>query len=166
MRRELVMKEKLRYGTHREALAAAVARSQGPMLEVGAGAYSTPLLLEVVRATRRQLVTVERNSEWAAPYIRRAKQLGVHRRYHSTPDLLTGLEAFPHFGVALVDGAADERAKAVTALLPKCDFIVVHDTERLMDYPGLAEILQTVRFRKDFMEQEPWTSIVSDLVRW
>lgn len=156
--------KKPRYGTHSATLKEAVMRSEGPMIEVGAGMHSTPMLLQISKETGRPLVTVERQREWTIPYVRRAVQLGI--AYRTTAFLEIGVSAFQRFGVALVDGAADERAKAVEALLPKCDYIVVHDTEKLEDYPGLKEIMVRARFRYDVIDVEPWTTVVSDLEPW
>lgn len=160
------MKVKPRFGTHLAALTEACARSTGPIIEVGAGTYSTPALLEIAKASGRDLVTVERHDEWVTPFVDLAVQLGMLDRYHVTRDLETGLAAFDHYGVALVDGEAAERAPAVLALLPKCDYIVVHDTERLGDYAGLAEAIATARYRHDFTDVDPWTSVLSDVIEW
>lgn len=115
------------------------------------------MLLDIAKASGRELVTVEHVAEWspvpAAGHI-------------VTSSLELGLAAFDHFGVALVDGPAAERAVAVLALLPKCDHIVVHDTESVADYPGLADALARCRYRHDFTDLVPWTSVVSDLVPW
>lgn len=148
-------KEKPRFGTHRKALTAAVSRTFGPIIEVGAGKYSTPLLLDLAKDSgiTRTLVTVEHDPIWQPK----------EAKYHIVLDSLTdGVALFPRYSVALIDGGAQERAVALDLLLPKTDYLVVHDTERLQDYPGLAEVLSRVIFRYDFQDEEPWTSVVSD----
>lgn len=138
--------------SHRGALQAACDRTVGPMIEIGAGTWSTPLLLEVAAREQRPLVTVEHNPDWSPQ-----PQAG----HIVTTSLAEGIATYDHYGVALIDGQANERARAVRLLLPKTDFIVIHDTESLNDYPGLRKVLNRVRFRRDF--PMPTTTVVSNL---
>lgn len=143
-------------GSHRAVLLAACVRTQGPIIEVGAGTWSTPLLVDISRIHLRPLVTVEHNADW--------RPKPSHELHQVTDSLREAIDSFPHFGVALIDGPAEERAPAIVLLLPKTDIVVVHDTDSVADYPGLREILERARYRHDF--PVPTTTVISDLVPW
>lgn len=143
-------------GSHRAVLREAVLRTQGPMIEVGAGRWSTEFLHGFTLPYFRHLVTVEHDPEWTPRRF--------SKRHHVTSSLEDGVALFPHFGVALIDGPSPERAYAVRLLLPKTEYIVVHDTESLDDYPGLEEMIDAAQYRRDY--RVPTTTIISAHREW
>jgi len=56
------------WGTHIPVLAACVAKTTGPVLELGCGHYSTRLLHALCGAMGRQLLTVDVNLKWLARF--------------------------------------------------------------------------------------------------
>lgn len=128
------------WGSHLPYLQAAMELVDGPVLEVGAGLYSTPAL------SKRTSVTVETDPRWA----KWAKSQGADVR----GDLPDGA-----FAVALIDGPEDTRAESIRALRGRVKVFVVHDTEH--DGYGYEPMLSTFAHRFD-SEDLPRTTVVSD----
>ena len=53
------------YGTHLVPLMACVVESSGPVLELGCGRWSTPVLRAYCLAAKREFVSVDSNRNWA-----------------------------------------------------------------------------------------------------
>jgi len=134
--------------THLEALCWAVASTTGPVLEVGGGFYSTPVLAGFARAGR-EVWCEESDPEWRGELEDR---WGEYVRFvESAPD--------EEWGVVLVDHRPPEdRAPMVRKHKGKA-VVVVHDTEpgNASVYPGLAE---AVEGGQTFDTLEPWTTVL------
>ncbi len=149
-----------RYATHQRALVGAVLRTTGPVLELGAGDYSTPLLHEICTAQNRMLITIEDDASWLA----RFKSLGS--KAHAFGRSTLGASGWPagFWNVVLVDHTPSDRATALR-IFEDSLYLVVHDTEPTLnptDYPGLQAALAGFRYRRDFRDVEPWTTVVSN----
>lgn len=143
--------------THLQALVWALYRTDGPILELGVGWYSTPLLAGVAEVTGRRVICVEGNRHWFAW----AEQRFDGRVMVVSP--VDGIHAFElTWGLVLVDhGDGARRAESVHRYRRTC--VVVHDTQPNVrqHYPGLEEVLTTFDRRRDFTELEPWTTVVN-----
>ncbi len=144
------------YGTHLPLLARCVAATDGAVLELGCGLYSTPILHAL--CFDRDLVSVESNKEW----ISRFKQYdcGTHSVILGKPaDHLNR-----KWSVALVDHApAADRAKCVRALANKADLIVCHDSEHRLY--GYEPALKDFKYRVEWKRYAPWTTVVSNTMK-
>ena len=142
------------YGTHQEALAWAAAQiDKGPVLEVGAGWWSTPWLHGFCEASERLLLTLEGHSVWLmgiAPLFANDR----HRFVSDVPDM--------DFALALVDGGDPDRARYVRALNGRCQYLVCHDTEESSryNYPEMEQSLAEWPNRRDFQRLWPHTTVV------
>lgn len=164
------------YSTHNEALAYAVASTDGPVVELGAGWYSTPLLHGLCEQTGRELYTVEAIPDFLAlfrPWMR-----SWHHLIHDTSMTIP----VPGAGVVFVDhdqypGRTDpwhdgpSRGDSVRAAAAVARIVVCHDTEPLTrdwnvsdNARGQADALTNWRFRRDWRYMEPWTTAVSDII--
>ena len=148
------------YGTHREALLGALwytRASRGPVLECGAGDFSTALLHEVCAAQRRRLVTLETDQMWLS-----------HFSHFMSPDhilqLVTTWDVDGFWDVALVDSnPVTSRKFIVTALAKRTKYIVVHDTEPANAHEYCYD-LDKFTYRRDFTTELPHTTVVSNLM--
>lgn len=142
------------WGSHLQLLKAAVDRTTGPILEIGAGDYSTPYLHEIAK-TGRVVVTAEPPGEWLVRFdhLEAATHMFV-------PTLEHALSKKRRYDVALVDGG--DRAAAVRALRGRCRYVVVHDTDPQHHYEGLAEAMAEWPYRRDDKRVVPWTSVLSE----
>lgn len=137
------------YATHLEALAWAFAHTEGPVLELGAGWYSTPMLNGLAEATGRRLVTVEDRLEVPWPTVAPGPD-GTHPAEDDA------------WGLVFVDhGDAARRAESV--LRYRGTTVVVHDTEPASAqlYPGLDRALNGFSWQRDFTSLKPWTTVVA-----
>lgn len=124
------MKESIsgNWASHLPALLACVGSTHGPVLELGVGHFSTPILHALCGALGRRLVSVEADAAWADQFEKLRGPMHdiiVNPEYD---DVLREVVAW-HWGVAFVDESpgGERRAKSVRALLPVCEFVVVHD---------------------------------------
>jgi hypothetical protein len=147
-------------------LAACIAKSHGPVLEIGAGLYSTPYLHGACAAAERALLTVDIDADWAAKFadMERAwhafevcSNIGECERY-ADPWALAFVDCGPLY-------VCPTRALALDRL-HHVPLVVLHDTEcdHLNQYPGLAEAMSEYRFRFDYRHKifDNQTSVFSD----
>ena len=148
------------YGTHYPVLAAAVQRTQGPVLELGCGHFSTPMLHLLCMEQKRRLVTVESDHEWMEKFhdMRSPWHTFVHVA-ETDWDSLTFIDT-ERWGVAFIDHRPVLRRKEdIRRLKDRAEFIVVHDTET-PDYQ-YESILPSFKYRSDWKRYAPWTTVVS-----
>lgn len=142
--------------THFPILAACVARTSGPVIELGCGDYSTPMLHLLCK--NRLLVSVESDASWLARYEDLKSpnhELSLVRDWSSASRIEERT-----WDVALVDHAPGERrVPEIRRLMHRAKFIVVHDTED----PGYGyeTVLPEFRYRYDYKRLRPWTTVVS-----
>jgi hypothetical protein len=137
------------YGTHFQALAAAITISSGDVLELGCGHYSTPLLHELCRY--RKLISYETDPEWLKPF------LYLSCSWHTFVSQIP----LDKWSVVFVDNApAERRIPDILSLRERTRLFVVHDTESsVYDYNKISPKFQ---YRLDFTTYIPWTTIFSD----
>ena len=134
------------YGTHQRLLVKYMMQTTGPVIELGAGNYSTPILHEIAAAQGRHLTTVDNNPEW----------LGKFKAFENAGHTLTLLASWDDFtvtephGLAFVDHAdppSHPRWLQVLKLIPTTNVIVIHDTED--ETYGYAKLMDLVHVMDD-----------------
>lgn len=146
--------------THAPVLQEFIRRTSGPVLELGMGHCSTPLLHDLCDG--RLLVSVENNPDWFERFAHYGR--GAAGKHHVA--LVKDWDEIPagRWAVALVDQAPGEaRSGSILALRDVADYIVVHDTEpgAAHLYPGVAEALATFPYRLDYRNETTYTTVVS-----
>ncbi|MES2179817.1 MAG: hypothetical protein V4550_18295 [Gemmatimonadota bacterium] len=150
------------YGSHARYLEEAVKLTTGPVLELGCGEGSTPMLHEVVCSVgdERMLYSIDNNRDWLNKFSHLANN---RHRFHALIDpakFLPEQPSQPHWGVVFVDHAPGETRKAaIERARDKAEYIVVHDTEEF-GY-GVWDILESFKYKRHFRYMRPWTSVVS-----
>lgn len=146
------------YATHVPVLAWAVVNSKGPILELGCGGYSTPLLHAL--AGDRDVLSLETDPAYAEAFKVFASNTHEIRQVDASWDVLDTL-AGP-WGVVFVDQHPNTaRGPAVLKFRDRADLIVVHDSE-LRDYYGLTEAFATMRSHVTCTWWRKRTTIFSD----
>jgi hypothetical protein len=144
------------WNSHREALWFALestSESELPILELGTGDGSTPLLTEYALEHNRTLVSYDNNAEYATKY---------NANYIADWSTIN----FEDYSVVLVDHApSEQRIIDIAKLADKADYIVIHDsepTEPASSIYQLDSIWNLFTYRKDYSEHNTWTTIVSN----
>lgn len=149
--------------THLPLLAAVVASTRGPVIELGMGDYSTPLLHLLCRD--RLLISADADEQW----IRRFEQ------FRSANHLLHLVGDWSRFAavddqawdVAFVDcSPSTARVGLIERLRGRTRHIVVHDTETDTEAAGVYAVdgvLGRFRYRSDYQIVRPHTTVVSDV---
>ena len=159
------------YISHFAVLAAALAKTTGPVLELGMGWGSTPMLHAICQAQNRWLMSVETNPEW----VERFRDLAM-----SGHDMLLECGSWrdiplwdpptepKKFAVAFIDFAPGEARKDLAMKLKgKAKFIILHDAECDGIHGGggnyqYQSIVENFKYVEYYRLLRPVTLILSD----
>lgn len=151
------------FATHLPILTASVAHTTGAVLELGCGAYSTPILHALCGVAGRELLSLEGDPE-CYEVLKRFNR-GSHR-----VELVADWAKVPierPWDVVLVDHAPGlDRIVKIQKLKRFARIIIAHDTEH-RSY-GYEPVLAQFRYRVEWRPYSPWCSAVSDVddLRW
>jgi len=152
------------YGSHFPILATAVARTVGPVLELGCGDWSTPMLHYMCK--NRYLLSADGDLEWLRKFAGGYSCPRRHEfRHVPNWEQWTALEDL-HWSVALVDCApGEERWKLIKRLAHRCMYIVAHDSET--DYKSggnyqYDKIIPLFEYVSEFCRFRPYTLVLSN----
>ena len=130
-----VWKESSVYGSHLSALVAALLATDGPVLELGCGFFSTPMLHAMCEHDGRRLVSIETSPEYFGTMLERYGSDG-HELYYVHQHEPFALSSIPKladvlvWAVVLVDQESyHQRALDIDYLADKAEYLVVHDAE-------------------------------------
>ena len=141
--------------TYMPLLIRAVLATRGPVLELGAGLYSTPLLHWLAAENRRKLVTYEKYPE----YYEFAQLFKSRTHAVQRIDDWMAIDTKTHWSVVLID---QDSKRAQTAILLKnnADIIILHDS----DHPscGYHAVYPHFTYRYDWTFCKPHTTAVSN----
>jgi hypothetical protein len=156
------MKLSPRYGSHLPPLIKALSKTHGPVLELGMGFYSTPLLHAVCVAEGRQLVSLDSEPDfvdWGKQYATATHSVVCVRDWDQAV-----IER--PWDVVLVDHApANRRAVEAARLAPWARYILIHDSNGRYEYEyHLSAIYPLFKYRYDWTLLEPATVILSNLI--
>jgi len=148
-----------KWSTHQSLLIWAVANTTGPVLELGTGGYSTPIL-HLLCGNKRKLVSVDNNDEYLTNFGCFISENHDIIRVSDWPqlDLL-----HKKWDVVFVDHAPAEDREPVLQILSvndMCKYIVVHDTE-LGRYYGYDRVFPLFKYSVTCKWQPKWTTILS-----
>jgi len=155
--------------THMLTLMRAVRETTGDVCEMGAGFYSTALLHWLCQG--RNVHTYESDPD----YHHYATKFQTHtHRAHKTEDF-SDVDYGRHYGLVFIDHTSDRSAnphkRGEDAIkFENADLIVMHDTEPEHEaHYGYDKVFPKFRYRYDWKECKPWTSVVSntiDVTKW
>ncbi len=150
------------FATHIPVILACLRRTTGPVLELGSGWFSTPLVAAF--ATDRLVRTVETNHEWYDRISRVCTYQPITRHRHQivfVPDYNDAPVDDHQWSVVLLDHEPPPR-RGVDALRlrDRCQLMIGHDSEH-PDY-GYGPAFDTFKYRFTLSSVFPWTTVVSD----
>lgn len=143
--------------THRPVLDAAVAATNGPLVEFGSGYGSTPLLHARSKNENRLLVTADHDAAWLDRF--RAQMESPLHRFVQVSDWTTELAAAKwddeRWSVVFVDqGDWEARANTVRRFKDVAELIVVHDCDYFPEHGLFGRSLATLRGERDRGERD------------
>lgn len=147
------------WNSHRALLFLALEKIQGgPVVELGCGYGSTPLLAEYCKNHDRLFVSFETNWLWAQKFDYHVLSINDWQEFI---DIGT-----PQMDILFIDCAPGEARKdLIKECANRARVIIVHDTEPGAEYVyGLNEILNSFKYRCDLIiEGHPQTTAVSNI---
>lgn len=160
------------FGTHIAPLMTAVVYTQGPILEMGAGDFSTPLLHAICSATKRLLFTLDTDRkrlelfhDLATPW-HQLQYVPVYEddwQLNPKPSKWDEIGEKEHWAVVFVDHRPGERRIVdIQRLRSHTDVFVIHDTQE----PGYGyePILSSFKYRYVYDRYSTTTTLVSDTI--
>lgn len=153
------------YSSHMPVLLDLLSKTDGPVLELGSGRYSTPLIHWSCAATQRFVLTLERSKK----YFEYASQFAD--TWHKVV-LVEDWDKYPLDGpsgkkwsLAFVDHEGPRRGTETKRLADLADIIVCHDTcGRDEKKYGYKDAWPSFKYRYQFQLVRPRTSVVSNTV--
>lgn len=163
-----------KYGSHLPLLTAIMDVTHGPVLELGMGMYSSPLLDMMCNVQDRRLWSFDSDKEWFG-VNEKLKNGNKHEVIFVNSwddfnskivDDMIEMNGGKVFSVAFVDEKpAKHRKESIKLLANKAIFVVVHDTEpesdRFFKYSWVEKLF---KYRYDYTKMKPHTSIFSNFV--
>lgn len=141
----------------------AVAKTTGPILELGCGLYSTTPLHWACFVPKRKLVTYENNPD----YYEFLKAYATDWHEVHCVSSWDSIDISGPWSVAFVDhdspGERDRRFREVQRL-GHAEYVVVHDTERANEQRHrLSEMNALFKYRYQFRDALPNTTVFSNI---
>jgi len=149
-------------GSHLPILMKIVNMTDGPILELGTGFYSTPYLHWACYDKKRKLVSYDTH----LLFFDIAK--GCVADFHEVHFVENGdwdnIDLSGHWSIVLVDHAPGKRRKEeIRRLANSADYIVVHDTNgRFNPRYKYTEIYPLFKYRYDYTKIFPFTTVLSN----
>lgn len=119
------MKSRPDRGSHLPVLMKLISMTNGPILELGCGMYSTTYLHWACYPTKRPITTCESKNEWIG--FARQFETDFHTVIH-VPDWNL-LDLSSPWSIAFVDHAPDERRIDEIKRLTHAEYVVAHDAD-------------------------------------
>jgi hypothetical protein len=151
------MRHMSRYGSHLPVLVKVMEITKGPVLELGCGFSSTPLLHWLCQDQGRKFLSYENDMVWIG-------KLGYPVEY--IEDWAKTDIDDTHWSAVFIDQRPGER-RIIDALRVKdhADLIVLHDSEPELDkYYGYEKIYPLFKYRYDYTKFLPNTTVISNSI--
>ena len=163
------MKSSSLVATHLPLLVRVFDKSEGDVLEIGTGYFSTLILRWLCAITDRKLYSYESKRKWYDKIKRKNKEDENFEIFY-TPDFAKADFDKRHWGMVFIDHSPNNKRKVeIARLANKCDYMVIHDTTPYNPkhthipsnylYEGIWSLF---KYRYDYTKIVPWTSVVSN----
>jgi len=161
------------YSTHLPALTLAVQLTEGSVLDLGGGIFSTFILHDMLYSTNRFLLTVDDSANWMGNFH------GMENKFHQFRHVTNLKGLFKTIGkewdVALIDyGTYKGRLFCLKELLPYAKIIILHDygdenSDSQWEAHGVSlkdvqDAVNEVEYKTLFNAQAPYTAVLSNFV--
>ena len=160
------------YGTHMAPLLTVIANTDGPILEMGCGDYSTPLVHAVCSVSKRFVLTAETDIGWMELFKDLKTDwhqfvyvnIGTKNKNYN-PEAWNLIGNDHNWSVVFIDHAPKERRVVdIERLRLRTAIFVVHDTNPLKKGYKYEPLLSTFKYRFNYKRYANQTTIVSDVI--
>ena len=146
--------------THIPLLVRVFDKSEGDVLEIGTGYFSTLLLHWLATISERQVHSYESSTHW---YNRNKKSETAFHHIHLCTDWASADFDQKHWGMVFIDHAPEARRSVEIARLANlADYIVIHDTDLSDRKYRYSTIWHLFKYRYDYTKLWPSTTVVSN----
>ncbi len=158
------------WGTHQTPLITAVMHTDGPILELGCGDFSTPLLHAICSANQRTLLSTDTDKKWLRLFLdlETAWHTFVYVPVFENPrnpqaNKWDQIGNDIHWSIVFIDHhPGTRRAADIKRLRSHADIFVVHDTEKA--YKDYRPVLASFKYRFVYKRYRKQTTLVSDTI--
>ena len=159
MNTELV-DNRVKQATHIPMLVKTFELTDGDVLELGSGYFSTTLLRWLCQMAGRTLYSYESSNFWYQKAT--ARPVPFHKVIKVNSFDEADIEK--HWGMVLVDHGPDERRwKDIKRLANFAEYIVIHDSNLTeIKHYGYEKIWDLFKYRYDYTKLNPNTTVVSN----
>jgi len=147
-------------GSHLPILIKLVTMTDGPVLELGTGFFSTPVLHWLCAEKKRKLVSYDSQ----VPFFEVANKYLTDWHEVYLIDDWSKIDISQHWSVVLVDHApAEQRKLEMARVANNADYVVAHDSEPRHDRSyAYSEIAPLYKYRFDYDKLYPHTAVFSN----
>lgn len=160
------------FGTHLTPLITAALYTQGPVLEMGSGDYSTPLLHAICSVDKRLLISADTDKKWLSFFTdletswHQFVYVPVYEddwSQNPKPFMWDAIGNNIRWGVVFIDHRPGERrAIDIKRFKNQADIIVVHDTQQ-PSY-GYEPVFAEFKYRYTYERYATTTTLVSNSI--
>jgi hypothetical protein len=134
--------------------------SEGDVLEVGTGWFSTLMLHWLAHIYKRRVYSYESSRHWYERALRYQSPYHKIIKVESWDEL----PADKHWGLVFIDHSPEARRRVeIERFKDLADYIVIHDTQpeddKKYQYSG---IWRYFKYKKNWTRAKPWASVVSN----
>lgn len=149
------------YCSHLPILIKVLQLSDGPVLEMGMGPFSTPVMHWLCLEMKRPLVSYDTDPEYFETnktFENSGHKINLVNNWDDADIENT------HWGVAFLDHAPDYRRKEdVKRLVNNVDYLILHDSETSKDqYFHYSEIYPLFKYQYGYKRQSPFSAVLSN----
>ena len=153
------------YGTHLPALIKAMEKSDGSVLELGMGLFSTPYLHYQCLLTKRKLVSYENSKSYMQFFL----DYGYQNEYHEIifVDKYEDAKIDKPWDVVLIDQTPDSsRVIEIKRLANLAKYLVIHDSNgRYENVYHYSEIYPLFKYQTVWDKDANHATVLSNLVK-
>ena len=133
--------------------------SKGPILEMGCGDYSTPILAMLASVMDRQFLVQASNEEWASRFMEEVDLQLVDWTVWEPPK---SSQEDGRWGLVFLDSeeAVRDRIKRLPALSAICDVVVMHDANVARKNPDWNDCIRDYKEVRFYHRHVPWTAVL------
>lgn len=155
------MRYSANWGSHIPMLVKIMDKSEGPVLELGMGLFSTPLLHWLCIDQKRELVSYDNTREYYE--MNKTFESPTHKILYVDNDDWASADIDKHWGMVFID-QHPSLSRGITAirLANQADYVVLHDSNDEVGH-GYTDVFSHFKYRYDWKRQKPYTTVLSNL---